>query len=106
MYELKKKCLKQKKPTKNRILWFNQYAGRICFGGVGNVLNVLVRMPHNYEYVNQESLRRLMLTSSNVCVTQTDAERVLKSANCVFLISITIDRRRVILADSYQDYLG
>ena len=80
VYELKKKCLKHKKQnktkTQNRILWFNQYAGRICFGGVGNVLNVLVRMPHNYEYVNQESLIRLMPASSNVCVTQTDAERV------------------------------
>ena len=40
------------------------------------VVNMLVRRPHNNEYANQESLRRLMLTSSNVCVNQTDAERV------------------------------
>ena len=69
------KNVKKKKQTKNFLL-FNQYAGRICFGGVGNVVNMLVRRPHNNEYANQESLRRLMLTSSNVCVNQTDAERV------------------------------
>ena len=40
------------------------------------VVNMLVRRPHNNEFANQESLRRLMLTSSNVCVNQTDAERV------------------------------
>ena len=41
-----------------------------------SVVNLLVRRPHNNEYANQESMRRLMLTSSNVCVNQTDAERV------------------------------
>ena len=82
-----------KLPPSPSILLFNQYAGHICFGGVGNVVNVLARKPHNHKYANQESLWCLMLTPWNVCVTQTNAEGYIKSASCIFWVSRVFNSR-------------